>query len=350
MTAELEKRLPEIEKLVDGSKKLTQFCDDMVVLEETFIALTWALGVTNKLSSTLLNWAIAKGSPAAVTAASDGALPAGVETALSSALKVTIKVLKTGKSMNWHSAALGVLKDVMQFATGEVFDVYCERFQGPVSARLLVQLNHEGKPYLKYDMDLKGKLVVNYAKDPKATRIPVKGHIEGNVTRFGLSENIALLIDMVEPKYRRLPTTKLRFMPPAAPYVEGLGMVARIGLPGYFNIPVTGELLGDKLTLRIEQAAIDLSPSVNKGRIVMIWLMSLPPFVHVEVATVPLSTARFAIARGIVDPAPVFPITVDMGGNRSVIQRQFTRDHNDPGADIRVQFDVRVRACNPTCE
>jgi hypothetical protein len=347
MAAELEQRLPQIEKLIDGSKKLTQFCDDMVVVEETLIALTWALGVTDKMYSTLLNWVISKGTPAVVKFVSNDAVPQVAQDAASIAIKTGIKRLKSGY---WIKTALAAVKDIMQVATREVFDVYCERFQGPVTAHLLVSLNQAGQPYLKYDIELAGKIVVNYAKDAKSTRIPVKGYIEGNATRFGLSENVALLLGLVEPKYRRPPTARLRFMPPGAPYIESLGMVGRMATPGYFNIPVNGELVDGKLILRIEKAAIDLSESLNKGKLVMIWLMSLPPFVHVETATVPLQNARFIIARGIVEPEPQFPITVDMAGNRSVVSRQFSRDHNDPGADIRVQFDVRVKACNPSCQ
>jgi hypothetical protein len=70
----------------------------------------------------------------------------------------------------------------------------------------------------------------------------------------------------------------------------------------------------------------------------------------VQTATLPLQNAHFILARGIVEPAPQFPITVDMGGERSVIGRRFTRDHNDPAKGIRVQFDVNIKACNPTCQ
>ena len=155
----------------------------------------------------------------------------------------------------------------------------------------------------------------------------------------------ALLIGMVEPKYRRPPTARLRFMPLSAPYVEQLGMVARMATPGYFQIPINGEIERDQLTLRVEEAAIDLLPATNKGKLVMIWFVPMP---HVEIATVPLQNARFIIARGIVEPAPVFPIKVN--DERASIERQFTRDHKDPVKDIRVQFRVSIKACNPGCQ
>ena len=349
MAEELEERLVQIEKLVDGSEKLAQFCDDMVVIEETLIALTWAMGVTDKIGKTVLNWAIAKVPPWLVKTASSGTLSPEGEAALSTAAKTTIKALKGGKSWNWTQSALSALKDVMQYATGAVFNVYCERFQGPMTAKLVVTFNHNGRPYLKYDIHLTGKLVANFAKEAGVTRIPIKGYIEGNATHFGLAENFDVLSDMVEVKTGMGRMSVMRFMPPPAPYVDALGMVGRMVLPAYFNIPVTGELVRDKLTLRIEPAAIDFTPAVNKGKLVMIWILKLPPFVYVRTATLPLQNAHFILARGIVEPAPQFPITIDMGGKRSLIGRRFTRDHNDPAKGIRVQFDVNIKACNPSC-
>jgi hypothetical protein len=155
---------------------------------------------------------------------------------------------------------------------------------------------------------------------------------------------------MVEAKTGMGRLRVLRFMPQPAPYVETLGMVARMAMPAYFNIPVTGEVVGGNLTLRIQPAAIDLTETLNKGRLVMIWVLPTPPFVYVQTATVPLQNAHFILARGIVEPAPQFPISVDMDGNRSVISRRFTRDHKDARADFRVQFDITIKACNPTCQ
>ena len=349
MTEELNERLPAIEKLIDGSAKLAQFCDDMVVIEETFIALTWAMGITDKLTTTLFNWVNSKATPAAVSAVSAGEMSTAAEAAISTASKTAIKVLATGK-MSWAKSALGALKDLLQYLSGEVFDVYCERFQGPVTAKLVVTFNHHGRAYLKYDIHLAGKLVANYAKESGVTRIPIKGHIEGNATHFGLAENFDVLSDMVEAKTGMGRMSVMRFMPQPAPYVEALGMMARMAMPAYFNIPVHGELVGDKLTLRLQPAAIDFTPALNKGKLVMIWGLVLPPFVHVETATLPLQNAHFILARGIVDPAPQFPITVDMNGKRSVVSRRFTRDHKDEAKDFRVQFDISIKACNPSCQ
>ena len=349
MTEELNDRLPAIEKLIDGSAKLAQYCDNMAMVEEAFTALTWAMGVTGKLASTLINWANSKGTPAAVKAASGGEMSPAAEAAIASASKAAIKVYTSGK-LNWAKTAMAAYKDLLQYLSSEVFDVYCEQFEGPMTAKLVVTFNHNGRPYLKYSISLAGKLVANFAKEAGVTRIPIKGHIEGNATHFGLSENFDVLSDMVEAKTGMGRMSVMRFMPQPAPYVEALGMVARMAMPAYFNIPVSGDLVGDKLTLRLEPAAIDFTPALNKGKLVMIWTLKLPPFIHVETATLPLQNAHFILARGIVEPAPQFPITVDMGAKRSVISRRFTRDHKDPAKGIRVQFDVNIKACNPSCQ
>ena len=348
MTEELNDRLPAIERLIDGSAKLAQYCDNMAMVEEAFTALTWAMGVTGKLASTLINWANSKGTPAAVAAAGGEMSPAA-EAAIASASKAAIKVYTSGK-LSWAKTAIGAYKDLLDYLSSEVFDVYCEQFEGPMTAKLVVTFKHNGRPYLKYDIHLAGKLVANFAKEAGVTRIPIRGHIEGNATHFGLSENFDVLSDMVEAKTGMGRMSVMRFMPQPAPYVEALGMVARMAMPAYFNIPVTGDVVGDKLTLRLEPAAIDFTPALNKGKLVMIWTLKLPPFVHVETATLPLQNAHFILARGIVEPAPQFPISVDMGTKRSVIGRRFTRDHNDPAKGIRVQFDVNIKACNPSCQ
>jgi hypothetical protein len=77
--------------------------------------------------------------------------------------------------------------------------------------------------------------------------------------------------------------------------------------------------------------------------------MSLPPFVHVEVATVPFQNGHFILTRGIQEAAPQFDVVVDEAAGHSVIERVFQRDVKKTDADIRVQFEIKVKACNPGC-
>jgi hypothetical protein len=352
---ELSDRLPDLTMQLALAKKLTEFCEDLTLLQEALTALSWATNLTSKLSTTLLNVAISTGTPAAVDALAGQSLPAPAKAAITSALKIAANVMAGGtddrgklKPVNWYRAVYTIVTDAAAYLGKAVFDQFCERFEGPLAARFQVDLNQNAKPWLKYGIRLDGKLVVNYGKGGVGGRIPVAGYFEGNASQYSLWEQVDLLLPMMEPRYRTPPTLRLKFVPPPTPYIDALGGVMRAGTIGYFRVPVSGELVDGKLTLRVEQAATDFGERIA-GKLVLIWLMPIAPFIHVETATVPFQKARFILARGIQEPAPKFDVVVDKAANRSIVERVFTRDHKDPAADIRVQFEIKVKACNPRC-
>jgi len=352
---ELTGRLSDVAAQLAAAKRVTQFCEDLTLLQDALTALSWATNLTTKLTTTLLNVAISTGTPAAVDKLAGQSVPAPAKAAITSALKVAAGIMTTGtdntgklKPVNWHRALFTIVTDAAAYLGNAVFDRFCERFEGPLAARLQVDLNQNAKPWLKYGIRLDGKLVVNYSKTGAGGRIPVVGYFEGNAVEYSLWENVDLLLPMMEPKYRTPPTVRLLYTPETNPYMDELGGFIRAGTIGYFRVPVSGELSDGKLALIIEQAATDFTDRIA-GKLVLIWFIPIAPFVHVETATIPFQKARFIIARGIQDPVPKFNVAIDKAANRSVVEHTFTRDHKDPAADIRVQFEIKVKACNPRC-
>jgi len=362
---ELAKGMGGLESQAAKMAKLTTLCDDLTMLQEGLTAFSWAMSFSTKPFKILQSVAISKGTPAAVNAIVGKVLPPAATAAITSALKVVAKIMAAGTTpqkagtgtmsksklnlgpVAWGKLIVGVMTDIAQYTSKAVFDVYCERFEGPFTAKFDVDFNQSAQPWLKYGFQLRGKLQVNYAKGGSVGSTPVAGFLEGNASQYWMWEHVDLLLALMEPRYRTPPTLRLKVLPLASvPYVEGAGMVLRSATPGYFRVPVEGEIKGSKLTLRLKPAATDFSVS---GKLVLIWLMSLPPFVHVEVATVPFQNGHFILTRGIQEAAPQFDVVVDEAAGHSVIEHVFQRDVKKTDADIRVQFEIKVKACNPGC-
>ncbi len=246
-------------------------------------------------------------------------------------------------------ATIGLANDLAQFAVQQAFNSYCEKFEGPVDAAFHAEFDHEGTVWWKYDVTLAGKLTMRFAKTARGGKaIAFTGQIEGNATSFKLWEDAVA----ITPKLRRNVLFRQSFAPPAIPpkalgAAEEAGTLARMGTPGYFRIPVEGEIIGEKVTLNILPALNDFS-DVVKGRAFYVFFEPVVPIPYFSQIEFPIQKAHFILSRGMLEKSE-YTIVANKAAKASEIKRPFTRNWKSEKGDIRITWNVNVRACNPKC-
>ncbi|MGH7579247.1 MAG: hypothetical protein ACREM9_03685 [Gemmatimonadales bacterium] len=256
----------------------------------------------------------------------------------------------------WRGGVHTYVGDVATFAMQEAFGVYCEKFEGPVEARLHLEYLEGNQKWLAYDVELTGMLFLRYEKG-KGSPIPVTGEFEGKANFSRPWENLIML----EPQFK--PHVFAHWARPPAlgvvPYLPEAGKVGRGALgmlravPGYFFVPVEGMLEGDKLMLRIKPATQDYDERAKGWVAYVLW----SPQVWIPVVKkfdVKYQGAYYILSRGThqergahEQPFPL-QVTIDKAKKISTIQQRFTRKEHEPG-NFLLTWDIDLKACNPAC-
>ena len=347
--AELKIKTQEMRQQLGKSKKQGVLCDQLETINEVTNGISFLLNLSKKPIATFVNFMIDKGTPKAIEqiAANKGYTDAAKFTA-TEAVKTSAAAAASG-ALDPLGATVGLANDLAQFAAQQAFNSYCEKFEGPVSAVFRAEFDHEGAVWWKYDVTLAGKLTMRFAKAARSgAAINFTGQIEGNATRFNLWEDAVALT----PKLRRNVLFHKSFAPPAIPPsavagAEEAGTLARMGTPGYFRIPVEGEIIGEKVTLNILPALNDFSDLV-KGRAFYVFFEPILPVPYFSEIEFPVQKAHFILSRGMMEKSE-YNIVANKAAKASEIKRDFTRDWKSDKGDVRIKWNVGVRACNPKC-
>lgn len=237
-----------------------------------------------------------------------------------------------------------LVTDAAAYVQQKSFDQYCEKIEGPLAATMHAEFFQEKAPWWSYDIALTGKLFLRYAKGgPPGAAVHVTGEFVGSGTKFGVWENALAVLYPVTKKT----STMLRklIVPPGVPYVETEGKSMSSSSPMGFFIPVEGDLVGSKLTLRMLEARSDFSDAVQaQVTYVLIGPMILAPIIVKY--DLPYVKARFLLFRAMSESPIEFPVEVGRGAMR--IQRSIKRTR--PGAGNTADYTLDIRACNPGCE
>lgn len=242
----------------------------------------------------------------------------------------------------------GLLADLSGLVVGTVFDRYCEKFEGPMSASLHVEFSNEaGKVFWKYDIDVEGKLTLRYAKPASGQAIAVRGEFVGSGTRFTLWENILPTLD---PKLMSGTVTfKRYYVPPGAPFTELEGRYAGAMGPRAFFVPVEGELVDSTLTVRILPARSDFDGLEARAVYVITGVRTMGYPVVVTVPF-PYKGGQFVVSRAA--DAREKPFTLDVRtpprSNRLEAERTFVRS-NVKGDGNVASYRMSLKVCNPGC-
>ena len=220
------------------------------------------------------------------------------------------------------------------FLSKAAFDHYCERFEGPVESSFHCEYKN---PDWSYDLKIAGRLLIVYPKN--ATKgSDVTGWIEGNFTDLKMHENLATELD---PKLRPFLWLRHVFNPPLPPtYISG-------GYRGlnttYFRIPVRGDIVGNKVVL-------DLA-SQDSGRMFHAKVLYIfnthtltPPYV--QWFDMPIQDGTFVLTRGMGTESHW---QIAISGKTMLLRREFTRTYDDPNGGFHLEWETKVKACNPGC-
>ena len=241
--------------------------------------------------------------------------------------------------------ALGVLvTDVSVYMQQKNFEKYCEKLEGPMSATMHAEIFQGKAPWWTYDMTLKGRLILRYAKNGSpGSAVHVTGEFVGTATKLGVWEDALAVLYPVTRKT----STMLRklVVPPGQPFSDLEGKTIAASSPFGFFIPVEGDLVGSKLTLHLLDARTDISDLVEaQVTYVLVGPMILAPIIVKY--DLPFTKAHKLLFRAMNDGPLELPVVVSR--NAMGIERTVRRTR--PGDGNSVDYTLNIRACNPGCE
>lgn len=346
----IEEQDVSITSKIAKSKAQGVKCDMLDAANEAFNTISFGLDLAQEPTTLVKNFLIDKlPGPALDAVLSKSTLAAGpsadnAKAGVLEAVKTSTAALLGGVAggpASWGTAAIGMANDLAQFVTAKVFGKYCDKFEGPMDATFRVELRNNDDPYLQYLVQMKGKLVLRYAKSEdgtSATTTALNGQIEGNATSFKAWEEAWRL----QPDIKNKLAARLLFAPQGWPYSETTGTVARAASPGNFYIPVHGQMVNGKVTLQIDPARNDFTDLV-RVRLYYVIAALVPQIVMVEL---PVQKAFFIFDRGT-HSKPAFTVKTD--SSASTIEDTFKRHETVDSGQVDVQWVVHLKACNPGC-
>jgi hypothetical protein len=335
-------KLDDAKKRLAAAKQEAALCDTINLAGEalSLVQLVTTLasgGVTTVAYKLFMN----NGLPAALNA-----LPTGdtEKFALGEEIKAGIETSKGLKAM--LEQGVDFAANVAGFVTKEVFKRYCNTYEGPVTAHMELTITESAVPWWKYSVTLEGLMRLRFQKGaPTSKPIPLTGEIEGNATNFTFAEDVFVV---EKPPQGIVVLKRVRVTP--IPFVNsakdplGFGLFARMGTPGYFHVPVQGELVGGRIILKLLDAKVDFT-DVVKNRLVLIAIHPALPIPMIKTFDFPVEKAHYVLTRGMQpkgESLPEFAITVS--GDKSTIQREFTRDATSPDGSVKLKCRVVVKA------
>lgn len=346
---QLESKTAEIQATLSRSKAAGVSCNDLDTLNEGLTMISTGLNLSKKVVETAKNFVVDK-VPGLIAEAASRAGSQSYSDAQKAALTESIKAAATKLAatkqaggdgpISWGSTVAGFLNDAIQFGAQQFFAKYCEKFEGPMDAQFRVEMRTENTPYLRYLVQMQGKLVLRYAKSSSPTpTVSLTGQIEGNAFPVKAWEEAW----HVDPTIRQTQImARLLYPPVGTPYIESAGSIARAATLGNFYIPVHGELVKGHIKLQIDPARVDFSDAM-KVRLYYVFFAIVPQIVKVEL---PIQPAFFIFDRGT-HSKPEFDVKTD--SSASTIDQTFTRDETVDSGQVEVEWKIHLKACNPGC-
>ena len=271
-----------------------------------------------------------------------------------------------------RNAAHKMAYPLLAFVGARIFEAYCQTFQGPVTGAMRAEFKVDGKIWWHYNITISGDLTLRYPKNAQGAVIPLTGEIMGNPRKFTSWDNA---IPVLFPKLAQGTVFKqvMRWEPlamndfrgqldpmlkgtkvgagelpdfnPLSSAIDQGGAITRFyTTPGFFRIPVRGELRGDTLRLELREATTDFEGVSTKVYKLMVPVLvnGWPRFTSYAL---PYKGARFLLFRAMHDG----PIEFDVkySGKVMTIERTLKRERDRE--DARGLYEATIKACNPGC-
>ena len=256
----------------------------------------------------------------------------------------------TANKKAWVKDSVGLVNSTVGYLAGKLLGVYCEKYTGDFDALFVAQYYAYNRKWWSYSITLKGKLNLRYEKGTGPIR--VSGEFEGNAEKFLVWDDLMA----ATPEMNRYVAFHVT-LPPTASVVPGaqetgkvlaneFGKMGRYGFGPYaFLVPVHGIIDGKKMMLEVDKPVKDYGDNV-KGIAWYILVEPSMPIPYVMTADLPMVKAGFILSRGLRGKA-TFDVGIDK--KRSTISKVFHRTVKADNGEYKVNWEVKVKACNPEC-
>lgn len=309
------------------------------------------------LASSLSNF-IGSGLEKALNHLGDKVLPAMIERKMAPATQfdknVTFAMVESTKVAiakigGWKGVVAGVPGlglDAINHGAKYFYEQFCTRYEGAFTATL--QVDHytdDGALYWTYTTRLGGLASLT---EPK----PGEGQVDGSESLLrGRFDGAAIGYDArqdalkINPKLRQMLVYEQLIVPPKTitlPPVEMGAMFNALVSPVGFQVPITAERRGDKVTVNLGDAMRDMDPKINRGLLVQVFQAGPIPAPNYQVF--PMQDAHFILSRGMRKDAV---LTRESNAQGAKLSGTFHREETPPG--VKVVWDVQVEMCSPAC-
>jgi hypothetical protein len=239
-----------------------------------------------------------------------------------------------GSSLSgWFSRVQIATERTRGLAQRELFQRFCQKFAGPVSASMDARAwSKGGQDWWKYEINLEGQLTLRYPSDASGATVPLTGELRGCATRFKSWD------DALRVGWPKLMKGAVLFRTAREPF-EGGGTCAP------FDLPVTGELSGEELVLTLEPAARrDYGEPLTEVRYVVVspLTIGLPIQTSFEL---PYKSAHFVWNR-VLEGKPL-KLPVRKFGEQLVVATELNATRG--GERVEGKYTATIKACNPGC-
>ncbi len=258
-------------------------------------------------------------------------------------------------ALSSKSFGAGMIGDLVQFAGLELMKKYCTEYKGPISGDYELEFKNNGKTYMRYKLTYEGKISLyilkkNLEESQKAAsnKIPkLSGYIEGNVTKVDFTDDVWAVEDKSdwdEIKNQRIPAPVIpKNISKEDP---GFGAVARAATPGSFYFPLEGQIVQQKMIIKLMGTRSDFTDAFANRTIVVVKAKAEPHNVTGAVFNYPITTARFILTRSMrmVDASPTLTIPIKTTNGVSTIENEYSR--TETPSDTKVVFNLKLKMSN----
>ena len=197
------------------------------------------------------------------------------------------------------------------------------------------------------DIRLEGRLTLRYPKAKQGEAIHMTGQFEGAATDYKVWEDA---LHVLYPKLMNgTRTFKRVIVPVGIPYSDFEGRYAALASPAAFMVPVEGDLIGRKLTIRLQPAKKEIPETYRTARVIVAILSPLALMPVVVNYPLPYQSGEFVLKHGLsLDDGQDLVLDITVGPSSMQVQRDF--QHDKPGDGVKAHYTGSLRLCNPSCQ
>lgn len=220
------RQMAEINKKAQHTPSDVTICEYLVMVNEACAAFSAVSNVaTLNIWGIVKNIALDKGVPKATGEINEAA--GGIKAPYDFPLKEASKIFATSKidaeSLVSTMGKAGIAGDLVQFASDVLMKLYCGTFSGEMIHDYTINFkNNNGETWWKYGVKMKGNVSLRYPKEgAEKGIIKMKGCIEGNATSFSFYQNVAVEESFKMGTKEKIEVVELKVIkPPAVPFVS----------------------------------------------------------------------------------------------------------------------------------